>query len=170
MCHEEFLVIGRVLAPHGVHGKIRIRFEGDDPQHLLSLNHVRLGPHPQALSVHRILRIQPLQRGPFILTLEGFDYEKAKGAVGQCLWVRRDQLPPLESDEFYWVDLIGLRVLTEEGEDMGVVEHLLETGSNEVLVCYKGDKEVLIPFIREVVQEVDLKEGWIRIRLVEGLL
>lgn len=165
-----FLAIGAVVRPHGVQGKIRVRYEGDDPQHFPTLQEIRLGNHPKELTTHRILHMQPYNRGLFILTLEAFTLANAQGSVGQCVWVRRDQLPPLEEDEYYWADLIGLRVVTEEGQELGVVRGLLSTGSNDVLACHSESGEVLVPFIDEVVLRVDPDAGAIHVRLVEGLI
>jgi 16S rRNA processing protein RimM len=79
--------------------------------------------------------------------------------VGQELAVRRSQLPATGADEVYWVDLLGLAVVNIHGEDLGRVDHLLETGANDVLVV-KGEKERLIPFARDsIVKEVDLRAG-----------
>ena len=66
-------------------------------------------------------------------------------------------------------DLIGLRVIADEGEDLGKVRSVFETGSNDVLVCGPEENEVLLPFIEDVVSEIDMNNGIIRIRLPEGL-
>jgi 16S rRNA processing protein RimM len=69
--------------------------------------------------------------------------------------IRRQQLPEVESGDVYWTDLIGLKVVNLQGENLGVVDHLLETGANDVLVV-KGERERLIPFVRDtVVIEID---------------
>ena len=70
--------------------------------------------------------------------------------------VRRDKLPKLKADSFYWSDLIGLTVENKEGVKFGVVDTMMETGSNDVLVV-KGDNEILIPYLPDVILNVDLK-------------
>ena len=73
--------------------------------------------------------------------------------------MRRDALPKPAPGELYWSDLEGLRVRTVEGRELGTVSHLFETGANDVIVV-KGDRERLIPFLRDsVVREVDLAAG-----------
>jgi len=77
--------------------------------------------------------------------------------------IKRDQLPATEDNEFYWIDLEGLKVVNQEGIDLGVVESLMETGANDVLVV-RGDKERLIPFVMdEYVLDVDLDKGTITV-------
>jgi 16S rRNA processing protein RimM len=83
--------------------------------------------------------------------------------VGREIGIQRAQLPELVPGEYYWSDLEGLTVATLTGERLGVVSHLLETGANDVLVV-KGDAEYLIPFVvGDVVHEVDLERGEIRV-------
>jgi 16S rRNA processing protein RimM len=85
--------------------------------------------------------------------------------IGAELAIRKTQLEPAEEDEFYWADLVGLSVENLDGEVLGTVDHLLETGANDVLVV-KADKqdERLIPFVMEdIVKLVDLDNKLIRV-------
>lgn len=87
------------------------------------------------------------------------DRDESAELIGRGIFVDRVDLPELEHDEFYWADLIGLEVLTEDGVCLGRIEQLMETGANDVLVV-RGDRERLIPFVlREVVKQVDLAQG-----------
>jgi len=91
------------------------------------------------------------------------DRDAAVLLIGADIGVRRDQLPPAPSGEYYWSDLQGLEVLTLGGESLGRVDHLLETGANDVLVV-RGERERLIPFVAgQIVHEVDLERGRIRV-------
>ena len=75
--------------------------------------------------------------------------------------IERAQLPPVETGEYYWADLEGLSVVTTQGVNLGVVDYLLETGANDVLVV-KGDRERLIPFLRDqTIKSVDLTQSQI---------
>lgn len=77
--------------------------------------------------------------------------------------VRRDQLPATAPDEYYWNDLLGLKVVNLQDEPLGQVDHLIETGANDVLVV-KGERERLIPFVlHRVVIRVDLEVGVIQV-------
>ncbi len=91
------------------------------------------------------------------------DRDQALHLMGNEIGIRRDQLPDTAPGEYYWGDLQGLEVVTEHGESLGTVDHLLETGANDVLVV-KGDRERLIPFVlQQVVTRVDLDAGTIQV-------
>ncbi|VAW75829.1 16S rRNA processing protein RimM [hydrothermal vent metagenome] len=83
--------------------------------------------------------------------------------MGYEIGIPENSLPVLKSGQHYWKDLVGLQVQNADGEDFGKVDHLLETGANDVLVV-KGERERLIPFVmQKVIVEVDLEQGLIRV-------
>ncbi len=87
------------------------------------------------------------------------DRDQAQTLVGREIGIMRDELPAAQPGEYYWRDLQGLRVVNLSGELLGTVDHLIETGSNDVLVV-KGDRERLVPFITgQVIVDVDLVNG-----------
>jgi 16S rRNA processing protein RimM len=86
------------------------------------------------------------------------DRNAAALLIGAQIAVRRDQLPATEAGEYYWADLVGLRVVTTGGVDLGRVSHLFETGANDVIVA-RGDRERMIPYVREHVVRVDMERG-----------
>jgi 16S rRNA processing protein RimM len=92
--------------------------------------------------------------------LQGYDdRDSARGLIGSDIAVLRSQLPALAAEEFYWTDLEGLRVVTLNGVELGVVSHLFETGANDVLVV-NGERERLIPYtLGNAIQHVDLETG-----------
>ena len=96
--------------------------------------------------------------------LPGFeDREQAATLIGTQIFVGRDQMPATGKDEYYWSDLEGLEVKTINGELLGRVEKLMETGANDVLVI-RGNREHLVPFIQgQYVTRVDLEEGMIEV-------
>ena len=99
-----------------------------------------------------------------VARLEGItDREVARTLVGAEIAVLREQLPALTEGDYYWADLIGLRVLTEDGLELGVIDYLFETGANDVLVV-KGDRERLIPYVQgDVIKGIDLEQGEMRV-------
>lgn len=91
------------------------------------------------------------------------DRDQAVALMNCEIGVRRDQLPATRPGEYYWNDLLGLDVVTLQNEVLGKVDHLLETGANDVLVVM-GDRERLIPFVlNDIVMHVDLEAGVIRV-------
>lgn len=96
-----------------------------------------------------------------VAELEGVsDRDSAAALMGSEILIRRQQLPKPKAGEYYWADLVGLTVLTESGIDLGKVDHLLETGANDVLVVVDGETERLIPFLQQqTVLNIDLDGG-----------
>lgn len=99
-----------------------------------------------------------------VARLEGCsDRDQARLLLGREISIRRAQLPEAGAGEYYWSDLEGLKVVGINGERLGTVDHLLETGAHDVLVV-RGEAECLIPFVlEEVIKEVDLETGKIRV-------
>ncbi|HEB76976.1 MAG TPA: 16S rRNA processing protein RimM, partial [Methylothermaceae bacterium] len=91
--------------------------------------------------------------------------DQAEALKGAQISIAREQLPDLPPGEYYWTDLIGLRVIDTEGRDLGQVANLLETGANDVLIVRgAGRREILIPWIRDrVIRKVDLAAGRIEV-------
>ncbi len=92
--------------------------------------------------------------------LEGIENRSdAELLAGWDIFIGSEQLPKIEHGEYYWADLVGLKVTTTNGIDLGVVDYLIETGANDVLVVV-GDKERLIPFLQQqTIIRIDLEEG-----------
>jgi 16S rRNA processing protein RimM len=80
------------------------------------------------------------------------------------------ELPPLDEDEYYWQDILGMRVVSETGEDMGTVREIVPTGSNDVYVVRKEAQEFLIPATKDVIMSIDMEVRTMVIRPLEGLL
>ncbi len=99
-----------------------------------------------------------------VARLEGYeDRDQARLLMNTEIGVRREQLPPTAPGEYYWQDLQGLEVMNLEGEPLGTVDHLMETGANDVLVV-RGERERLIPFVLDkIVMRVDLDAGVIQV-------
>jgi len=90
--------------------------------------------------------------------LEGVETREAAFALKGCtIAIPRSQMPQADEGEYYWADLIGMAVVNREAQALGVVETLLETGANDVLVLKDGVTERLIPFVAAVIDQVDLK-------------
>lgn len=161
MATQRLIALGRVAGVYGVAGWVKVYSYTRPRENIFGYSPWRLGREhrPYALEGGRA------QGRGLIAKLAGCDdRDRARELVGAEIAVAREQLPPPGEDEYYWADLVGLRVVTEEGQVLGVVDYLMETGSNDVLVV-RGDRERLIPFILEqVVVAVDLMAGEIRVR------
>jgi len=159
---DELLIMGRIASPFGVKGWVRVNAYTAMVDNLLGYSpwYLKLGGDWQPT---KPVDGRPHGKG-LVVQLEGCrDRDAAAALTGTDIGIYRSQLPPPEADEYYWSDLIGLQVVTRDGQVLGVVDHLFETGANDVMVV-KGEQEYLVPFIREqVVESVDLESRRIRV-------
>jgi 16S rRNA processing protein RimM len=155
--NDKLIIVARIGAPHGVKGdlKLQVFAQSSDilsfKQWYISLNRVW-----QPLSN---FIIKPLGNQYVIHFNSCEDRDLAKRYVNAELAVAREELTTLESG-YYWADLEGLKVLNAEGVDLGAVDHIIETGANDVLIV-KGKSERLIPYVKHVIKKVDLANGLI---------
>ena len=156
------VVVGRVSGLFGVRGWIKLFSYTEPRENIVAYRHWFLSHH----GVTREVEVREGKRHgkTVIARLDGFDdRDQATTIVGAEISIDRDQLEPCEEGEYYWADLIGLEVVTTSGEVLGRVDHLLETGANDVLVV-SGEKEHLVPFARpEVIKSVDIAGGTIEV-------
>ena len=162
---SQFIVVGRVAAPWGTRGEIKVEVMTDFPDRFSPQEEVHIDGRPITIERSR------WHRGRVILKLATIDsVEAAQGLGGRFLEVPQSQLRPLPEDEYYQFQLLGLQVWTSEGEFLGRIAHILPTGSNDVYVVPSTHGELLIPAIEDVVKSVDLDRGRIVIEVIEGLL
>lgn len=163
----EFLVIGKLHRPHGVRGEMRMSVWTDFPERIVPGRRFYIGEGRIAVSV-RSVRWHGRQ---MLIAFEEYDDSEQVGVFrNQLLYVRSADLPPLAEGEIYLHQMLGLQVLTEEGDALGVIEGFLETGANDVLVVRTPEGgELLLPDIEPVVKKVDLQAGVVRVHLLPGL-
>ncbi|MGQ9658693.1 MAG: ribosome maturation factor RimM [Thermochromatium sp.] len=154
------VVLGRVSGLYGVKGWVRVYSETEPREGILRYSPWLLGPEGL---VRRVAEGRVHGKG-LIARLEGCeDRDQAATLIGQEIAIRRDQLPPPRPDEFYWIDLEGLAVVTSTEVALGRVSHLFATGANDVLVV-RGERERLIPFVwGDVILDVDFARRLIRV-------
>ena len=148
------ICIARIGAPHGVRGWIRVRAFTESADGLANYPQWWLGGEA-AWVPWNVEAVEPQRQG-LAAKLQGCDDRDAAAALAKVeIAIPRAVLPRIETDEFYWDDLVGLAVSNVEGEALGTVTSLIETGANDVLVV-TGERERLIPFIAPVIVEVDV--------------
>ncbi len=173
--HEERVLLGRVVGAHALKGELRVRFFGDGPGQLLNAERVFVGANderPELALAHDVLRAGTGRAGEVRLLLEGVDGRDAADALkGQAVFGRMAELPELGDDEFYWHELVGFDVVSDEGEPIGTVRELWETGAHDVLVVDAVDgRQILLPTAREFMTRVDRDARRIEMKLLPGLL
>lgn len=168
-----FLAVGQVAGAHGVRGEIKVSILTDEPERFGRLSRVWLGPDDQE-PVPWKLEGYRLHHGRALLKLKGCDSRNmAESLRASLVLVPIEEAIPLEEDEYYEHQIVGLVVWTSSGQRLGVIEEILYTGANEVYIVRgeePGRKEILIPAIEEVVLEIDLAAGRMTIEPLEGLL
>jgi 16S rRNA processing protein RimM len=161
------IVLGRIVAPFGVNGWLRVHPFGDDPEAWRKMPQWWLSADvdaPDASWTTRGLEALKLHGDGVVAKLAGIDTRDAAEALGSCFFgAPREALPAPAQEEYYWADLVGLEVVNEQGLALGRVKSLIETGANEVLVVADGDRERLLPFVEQVVKAVDVAGGLIRV-------
>lgn len=153
---DDYLIVGRINGLYGVRGWVKVFSHTEPRDNILGYYtwYLRRGNEWQPIE----LAEGRLHGKGVVARLAGCDdRDVAAGFVGSDIAILREQLQQAAPGEYYWTDLIGLSVQTVDGVELGVVNHLLETGSNDVMVVLQGKRERLVPFIREqVVCEIDL--------------
>lgn len=152
-----YVTVARLGSTYGVHGWLKIDVFTVSNTNLLDYQPWYLAANAQeARRPLLVEEVKPHHNG-LIVKLAGIaSPEEARLLTGRLIEVPRSQLPQLKKDEYYWSDLVGLTVVNKQGEPLGKVIYLLETGSNDVLVV-KGNKEIAIPYlVDEVILSVDL--------------
>jgi 16S rRNA processing protein RimM len=170
MCATRPVPIGGVLHPHGMGGEMLVQPYLNDLTYFDRLCEVAVRLADGQFQSYRVTHIRRMGER-LLLQLEGcVSRDMARVLAGCDLCVQRDELPPPPEGEFYWFDLEGLMVYTEDGACLGRVEDFFPTGSNDVLVVRQGGQETLLPFIKDVILAVDAAQGTLHVRAIPGLL
>jgi 16S rRNA processing protein RimM len=167
---SRFVEIGRIKGAHGVHGMLKIKPYNSETNLFDAKRVVYLQRAGQFVPL-KVSQSAPGPKG-LRVALEGVTTrEQAQSLFDAPLFIPREEFPQLDDGEFYLDDLVGMEIVdADTGCVYGKATGLLETGANEVLEVRDGDKEILIPIIDGVIDEVDLDAQRATVRLPEGLL
>ncbi len=160
------LIIGRILAPWGLKGDVKVEILTDYPKERFTPGKL---VHVDGFAM-TIESGRP-HKGNIILKLdEVADADQAAALKGKYLEIPAGESMPLDDDQFYHHQLIGLSVETTQGRLLGVIKRILPTGSNDVYVVDGDGREMLVPAIADVVKQVNISEGVVVIEEIDGLL
>jgi 16S rRNA processing protein RimM len=169
-----FLIVGGIQKPHGIRGELYVRVETDRPDQVftpgrvLVLGDERGHPDGRTLTVDRA---RPF-KGGLLLKVVGMTSRTAEvdALKGAQLLLPRDELGPLEEGEIFTHQLVGLRVVADEGE-VGTVRDLYDAPGGQLLAVDRpGKRELLIPFVKELVRRIDVEAGVLELNAPPGLL
>ena len=163
---DKRIIIGKIGAPHGIKGELKVTPLTDFPDRFSELKQVYAGDELLTVSTVRY-------QNQFVL-IKFAEYpvrEEAAKLTGRHLKVDREQAVPLEEGQYYVGDIIGLEVYNEAGENLGTVTNVFPTGSNDVyVVSQQGtSKEILIPALKKVVLSISLADGKMIVRPEEEI-
>lgn len=164
----EYLVVGKLQRPHGLQGELVMEVLTDFPERLKPGVTLYAGTAYAPLQVRKVR----WQDRSMLITFQGYTTSETAGELRNLfVYVPAADRPTLEDGEYYHHQLIGLQVITQQGELLGKIIQILETGANDVFVIRpRNGREILIPGTDEVVLKVDLDQGQITINLLPGLL
>jgi 16S rRNA processing protein RimM len=166
---EDLLQVGVITSTHGIRGEVKVFPTTDDAARFKKLKNVILDDGRQKIDME--IASVKFFKNMVIVKFKGIDnindvekYRKAR------LLVTRENAVPLEENEYYIADLIGLSAISDEGETLGTVTDVMQTGANDVYVVTTPDKkEILVPAIRDCILQVDLEKQEMQIHLLPGL-
>lgn len=168
------VVLGRVSGAHGLRGELRVQYFGDDPENLAAAPELWLGSDRADPAARRfeVVRVSSGRPGEVRVALRGLDdRDAAESLRGRLVLGDPAHLVPLADGEFYWHELVGCAVWSTEGEAIGTVREIWETGAHDVLVVETADgRQHLLSTARELMPEVDVAARRVSVRLLPGML
>ncbi|PGS53733.1 ribosome maturation factor RimM [Bacillus sp. AFS041924] len=170
---ENYLNVGKIVNTHGVRGEVRVISRTDFPEKRYKKgNKLYLFKEKETTPIELIVTSHRVHKNFDLLTFEGYEslnsVEPLKNGI---LKITDDQLHKLDKNEYYYHEIIGCVVETIDGEEIGKIKEILSPGANDVWVVQrKGEKDALIPYIEQIVKEIDVENKKVKIELMEGLL
>lgn len=163
-----FLVVGKLRAPHGVRGEILMEVITDFPERLQPGVTVLVGEGHQPQHI----RSRRGHNKGLLISFEGYNTPETVGALRNALvYVTTSDRPALPEGEYYHHQLLGLRVLDDDGQELGRIMQILTSAANDIYVVRgESGSEILLPAIETVILEIDLENGLLRAHLLPGLV
>ncbi|MEW6427028.1 MAG: ribosome maturation factor RimM [Thermodesulfobacteriota bacterium] len=181
--HHRCIRVGRITRAHGLHGEVKIQAYGGDPRELQRYTDLLLSPAGAEYGIRSYVEARPvdfenyavtgtrLQGDVALVTLDRVrDRSAAEALQGREVWVDAAQLAAAAEDEFYWHEVEGMAVVTENGDPVGRVHTLFTTPAHDVLVVRNRGEEYYIPASREFVVAIDRQRRLLTVAAVDGLL
>jgi len=169
MNQTQFFEIGKIVKSCGLKGRMKAVSYSESNDKLQNLDELYIDCGNDMKGPFKVKGVRSRGKS-FFLEIEGVgNLRSANAFVGCRVSIPTDKLEELPAGEYYWRDVIGLRVVTEDGCFLGIIEAIFPTGSNDVYVCSGGEREVLLPGIADVIRMIDIDRGMMVVRLLEGL-
>ena len=167
---ENFLQIGVISSTHGIKGEMKVFPTTDDVNRFKKLKVVYLDTGKEMLTLHPE-SVKFFKQFVILKFKEFSNINEVEQYRNKSLLVDREHAVKLRKDEYFIADLIGLKVVTDEEKQLGILKDVLQTGANDVYIVETEEgKEVLLPAIKECILDVDIESGKVRVHIMEGLL
>ena len=165
----DFITIGEIVKTRGLRGCMKVLSFVDTQDISAELEFVYIQDNSEQKKLYNLRKIDISGKFLFIELDAIDDVDLAKTFVGCKIVIPGNMLKELPEGEYYWKDIIGLDVYTEEGKLLGQIESVFPTGSNDVYVCKGGEREILLPAIADVIKSIDIDRRVMNVKLMEGL-
>lgn len=163
------LLVGKVLRPHGLEGLLRVQSYARSEASFKEASEVLLKSVLGEIHAYKVVSANP-HKNIVLVKLQGVNSLEAAEKLREAeVWVTAEAIPR-EEGEYFWHELIGLRVFQNTGEYLGDIYRIIPAGGNEIYVVGRGKKEIYVPATYEVVKNIDLEKGIMTISPMEGLL
>ena len=169
MKKEECFYLGRVAKTHGLKGEITIKLEADDPSAYAKMKHFFLEIN-KVLTPFFVEHIKMNGDKFFVAVKDVTTIEQAQNLVGKPVYLPLEMLPKLSGKQFYFHEIVDFTVIDTEKGELGPVSEVLEYPTQAILQIMKGKKEILIPILDQVIQNVDRDKKILTITAPEGLI
>lgn len=165
---EDVFQVGVISTTHGIAGEVKVFPTTDDMNRFKKLKEVILdtGKETQLLHIQQVRFFKNMVIVKFKEFRSINDVERMRG---KSLYVTRENAVKLQKDEYFIADMIGIQVVSDEGEDLGILQDVMQTGANDVYVVEKDGEELLIPAIKDCILSVNVEEGKMEVHLLPGL-
>jgi 16S rRNA processing protein RimM len=166
----DLIAIGRVSKPIGTRGEVKISPLTRDKQRFMNLPAVLLGNDAANATLKKILKVR-IDNKQIVLHVDGIGtIEEAEKIKDLYLFIPKEDAAKLQNGNYFVDDILGSEVVTEEQERVGVITDLLSLQMNDIWVVKKGTKEILIPAVKAIIRQVDVKNKRVTIHALDGLL
>lgn len=169
MRKEDCFYLGKVVKTHGLKGEVTLKIEADAPSAYLEMKHFFLEIN-KVLTPFFVEKITPNGDKFFVQVQDIKTIEQAQNLVGKVVYLPMEMLPKLSGKQFYFHEIVGFMVVDTEKGELGPVAEVLEYPTQAILQVMKGKKEILIPILDQVIQNVDRDKKILQITAPEGLI
>ena len=167
---DDLILIGKLTKLHGIKGMLKLASFAESIDTFYDLDWIYRKKGDGSFIKEQIESISPHKTGALVSFTSVKSIEDAQKMVGDELYIEKEYLEDLPDGEYYRHELIGLEVITDQGINIGTIEDLLPTGSNDVFVVRKEGKENMIPATKEVIRDIDIAKGEMIIRPLEKMI